>query len=211
MPSLAFRALGAALLAAYLAAPAAAQQSPPLKPTRDYSAAYTLTTRGNSVQLEIAYSAALQRQRTAMGEQGVILTDQRNGRMTMLNPRQRMAIEMPQAMGGGGVDMGGFTDFEQFRFERAGTDRVAGQPCTVWRVSGKDGRQGTFCVHEAGVLLRGEFGNDAQRGMMEATRVTFETQPASLFEVPEGYQRMQMPMPPGAAPPGAAQPGARRP
>lgn len=194
----------AALLVA--AAPAAAQTAPPLKPTRDFSATYALTSRGTTAQLEIAYSAALDRQRTAIGEQGVVLTDPRAGRMTMLNPRQRMAMEMPLAMGQGGTDAGAFLALDQYRFERIGADRVAGQPCTLWRVTGKDGRQGRFCVHEAGVLLRGEYGDEATgRGTMEATRVSFETQPASLFEIPDGYQRMQMPMAPGAAP------GARRP
>lgn len=198
--------LAAALLALGATAPAAlAQATPPLPATRDYTATYRVSgVNDQTVDVKLFWNAALKRQRVepqlpdapaAMGGMAMIM-DQAAGTMIMLQPSQRMAMEMPVGAQGGasGPDMQSMLDPSKYRFERTGADRVLNQPCTVWRFSEKSGAaNGTACITGDGVMLRTETTHQGRPTRMEAVAVSLTAQPASLFEVPADYQRMQMP------------------
>ena len=71
---------------------------------------------------------------------------------------------------------------------RAGEDRVAGEPCTVWQ-AGPAGRRTALCVTEDGVLLRSvtplSWGGENR---MEAVSVRYGPQDPARFRVPAGYR-----------------------
>lgn len=92
---------------------------------------------------------------------------------------------------------------ERMRFTRKGSEHIAGLSCTVWDVQAPEGRTGSVCVTPDGIVLRGQ-GHDPQYGSgnVEAVSVTYAPQPASLFQLPAGYLRMEIPRLP-ARPDGA--------
>jgi len=61
-------------------------------------------------------------------------------------------------------------------------------------VQAPEGRSGSVCVTADGIVLRGQ-GHDPQygSGSVEAVSVTYAPQPASLFQLPAGYLRMEIP------------------
>lgn len=194
----------ALLLTLALAAPAAAQE-PPRIPTRDYAVTYAMTGFGAQAPktIQISFSAATQRQRIDMHEAGQnvsMIMELGGQRMWMLEHGSRMAMELGRGAGpGSDVPISPIDD--DATLTRIGTDRVAGHACTVYRVTQQGKPRGTACVTEHGVMLRGEFEEDGERGRMEATRVSLDRQPAERFEVPSGYQTMQMPAMPMGQPP----------
>lgn len=191
------------LLTLALAAPAAAQE-PPRIPTRDYAATYAMTGFGTEAPktMQMSFSAATKRQRIDMAEAGQnvsMIMELGGQRMWMLEHGSRMAMELTAGAGPGG-DMPISPIDDDATLTRTGTDRVAGHACTVYRVTRQGRPQGSACVTEHGIMLRGEFEEDGKRGRMEATRVSLDRQPTERFEVPPGYQTMQMPAMPGGTP-----------
>jgi hypothetical protein len=188
-----------------LAAPAAAQDRPPLTPTRDVAVTYRLLGGGPQAgqqAIVIAWNAQLGAMRSDMpGGMGWMVADPRQGRAFMVMEQQRMVMDLPV-----GQVMQQHMNSPTATFRREGSATVAGLPCTIWAVEDR-GNRGRSCVTADGVPLRAE-GTAAggQSGGMEATQVTFGPQDPARFQRPQGYQAMQMPqgMPPGARQPGAA-------
>lgn len=202
--------LAAALTVLALAAPAVAQE-PPRIPTRDYAATYAMTGFGTEAPktMQMSFNAATKRQRIDMAEAGQnmsMIMELGGQRMWVLEHQTRMAMELTPGAGPGG-DMPASPIEPDATLTRTGTDRVAGHACTVYRVARQGKPQGTACVTGDGILLRGEFEEGGQRGRMEATQLSLAAQPKERFEVPAGYQTMQMPAMPGGAP---GQPPPRR-
>lgn len=194
----------ALLLTLALVSPAAAQE-PPRVPTRDYAATYTMTGFGTEAPktMEMSFSAATKRQRVDMagaGQNMSMIMELAGSRMWLLQHESRMAMELS---GGapGNRDATISTIDKDARLTRVGADRVLGLACTVYRVVREGKPQGTACVTEHGIMLRGEFEEDGERAKMEATRVSLDRQPAERFEVPAGYRTMQMPAMPMGQPP----------
>jgi hypothetical protein len=73
-------------------------------------------------------------------------------------------------------------------------ETIAGQDCTNWSVEIK-GTMYPSCFTEDGVPLRSEVPEDRGHTIMQATAVTYATLPDSLFQVPEGYRKTDLPMP----------------
>jgi len=191
-PATAARFAGAGLLVATLAlaSPALAQERPPVPPIRDYAATYQVEAQGAGAnQMRMIYNAQLQRVRMEMGSGQVGIIDHRARRMTMLMTAQRMAMEMdlsqvpssdPQSM------------MRDAQFTRQGQDTVAGHRCIIYRVRSHGG-ESTSCVTGDGILLRSEGNQNGRPWKMEASELTLATQPANQFEVPAGFQRMNVP------------------
>lgn len=184
------------------AAPAAAQERPPLTPTRDVAVTYRVTgpaAQQGAPAIVVAWNAAAQLMRSEVPGMGWMVMDLRQGRGFMVMEQMRAILDIPA---GQMMQLPGHSPTATFRKE--GTATVAGLPCTLWRV--QDGAsQGRSCITADGVMLRAEGSHQGQSGGMEATSVTFTPQDAARFQRPQGYQAMQgMPgMPPGAGrPPG---------
>lgn len=128
---------------------------------------------------------------------GYMVADHQNQRGFMVMEPTRMIMDVPMAQAAGYQ-----RDFENARFTRGGTQKIAGTDCTIWRYQGQ-GRDGEACITSDGVMLRASGSAQGQQGSMEAIRVSYGPQDASQFRRPQGYQSMQLPqgMPQGMGTP----------
>jgi hypothetical protein len=192
------RAALAALSCLPLALPAAAQDRPPLTPTRDVAITYRLIGEGAQQAagqaMVVQWLAAQQLMRTDMPGLGYSVTDHRSQRAFMVMEQMRMIMDLPiqQAMQQGMPSAGA-------SFRREGSATIAGHDCAIWVV--QDGAsQGRSCVTADGVVLRAEGTHQGRTGGMEATQVVFGPQDPARFQRPQGYQSMPAGMPPGMGP-----------
>jgi hypothetical protein len=211
-----------ALLAA--ASPAEADDRPPLRPTRDVEVEYRTTgmpqapmggpmgapgssqggganARTTTGTLTIHYAVKGNWLRIeGMNGRGYAIIDRDAGRMTIVMTERQMYLEMPHdlardASGLGGLEAAGAT------FKKLGTETVAGLGCTNYETSNND-RKGKICLTDDGVWLRASSDDPNHRRDLVATKVTFTSQSASLFEPPAGFQKLDIPAVPGGMPPG---------
>lgn len=182
--SLATMALAAGLPIADLAA----QERPPLYPTRDVSITYRVTgarAPQGMPNITLSWLAAAQAMRMDMGGMGYLVADHRAQRSFMVMEQMRMVMDLPMENAQTSLPAEG-------RFRRTGSATVAGLPCTLWNYE-HGGDRGTACVTADGVTLRAEGSSGGQSGGMEATQVAYGTQDPARFQRPQGYQTMQMP------------------
>lgn len=192
--------LGAGLLAAP-GHEATAQQK---APTRDHAVTYRMQHEGRTAQMTVYFSASMRRQRVEMAEAGIAMIHDLPGRrMLMLNEQMRMAMELP-VTAQQGQQMLSLPD--DMTLTRTGAATVAGHGCTTYRATQRGTDRGTVCVTDDGIMLRADLAQGERRGTMEATNLSLSPQPAALFEVPEGWQTMQMPSAPQNAPQGGQRP-----
>jgi len=180
---------------AVAAAPAWAQDHPPFAATRDAAITYKLLGDRtdphlpSEMHMYLKADGGLMRV-DASGQPGYAVIDRPNNRMFLVMDSQKAYMEMDP------TDSGGPQQFmlnSSMQFTRQGDDVVAGLPCTIWSVQAKQG-SGLACITGDGVILRaqGVAANGSKTGGLEATSVSYATQPASLFAPPEGYARMDM-------------------
>jgi hypothetical protein len=181
------KTLAAALIAA-LPMAAAAQDRPPIFPTRDVTVTYRITGQGQQMEVTLLWSAAHRMMRMNMPQGlGYMVADHRAQRGFWVMEQMRMIMDLPMDQAAGVQ-----RDFENARFTRGGTEKIAGHDCTVWRYEGPR-QSGEACITADGVMLRGASTVPGQQGQMEATRVVYAALDPSLFRRPQGYQPMQMP------------------
>ncbi len=212
-------------LLALLAAlnPAQADDRPRLQPTRDVEVEYRTTgmpqapmggpmgapgsgqggganAPATTGTLTIHYAVKGNRLRVeGMNGRGYAIIDRDAGRMTIVMTERQMYLEMPHdvardASGMEGLEAAGAT------FKKLGTETVAGLECTNYETSNND-RKGKICLTGDGVWLRATSDDPNHRRDLVATKVTFASQPASLFEPPAGFQKLDIPAMPGGMPP----------
>jgi hypothetical protein len=178
------------LMLGLLAAPAAAQETPQIFPTRDVTVTYrTFGTQGAPPSLTLAWQAGTRRLRMelpGMGwsvadhtrQTGFIVMEQMRGIMPMPPGMLRQQLSLPSTA----------------RFTKGGTATVAGLPCTKWRY--RDGQDdGEACLTDDGVMLRAEGRMRGNQGGLEATTVRYGAVAAAQFEPPAGYQRLDFGLP----------------
>ncbi len=189
-------------LLASAAIPAAAQDRPPINPTRDVAVTYRIEGGGQAGEMRLAWLNSAQSLRTDMpGGAAWSLTDMRTGRILMVLEAQRAVMEIPRdaAAGAGPVQPS-----PTARFTRAGTETILGQRCTVWRME-DGGNRGEACVTADGVMLRSRGASaGGPSGAMTAVAVDLAPQDPARFRVPADYRTMQLPpgLPGGPPPPG---------
>ncbi len=186
--------LGLALLAAL---PAAAQQRPVLRPTRDLAVVYRVQAAGPAGEAEtrtvrMYWTGQGSRLRLeADGQPGFALVDYAAGRMQMVMPAQKayaeVAFDRDHAPG--------LHIPANATVERGGNDSVAGVGCTIWAMRGPEGG-GTACITDDGLLLRVRGSQPGQAAALEAVSVTYGPQPASLFALPGGLRQVAPPAAP---------------
>lgn len=157
----------------------------------DMTSRITVPDSGEQMETEMRYREGIYRTEMTMeGVPVIMLLDMQALVATTLVDMQgmRMALEMP---------LDAATDIqmptEESLGERIGSDRVAGEACTIYRIEDEDlpGGEAHGCLTDDYVLLRLYI--PGQGNLLEATRFARRSQDASLFTVPAGYQRMQMP------------------
>lgn len=157
----------------------------------DMTSRITVPDTGEQMESEMRYREGIYRTEMTMeGVPVIMLLDMQALVATTLVDMQgmRMALEMP---------LDAATDIqmptEENLGDRIGSDRVAGEACTIYRIEDEDlpGGEAHGCLTDDYVLLRLHI--PGQGNLLEATRFARRSQDASLFTVPAGYQRMQMP------------------
>lgn len=174
-----------------LAAPALAQDRPPLFPTRDVAVTYRFLGQGAQPGMPqsavISWLAAAQTMRMDMPGQGWMVADHRGQRAFMVMEQMRMIMDLPMQQA-----MQQYGPSANATFRREGSATVAGHACTLWSYQDR-GNTGRACVTAEGVMLRAEGTSEGRSGGMEATNVAFGAQDPARFQRPQGYQTMQMP------------------
>jgi hypothetical protein len=186
--------------------PARAEERPVLLPTRDVAVTYRTTSGQHAgTELRVAWLAAEQKLRVEPPTtQGWGVLDVRKQRLTMVHAGTKSVLEFPADALPGGLTLPTLPP-EHARFTRAGSARIAGLPCTLWRFD--DGKaKGEACLTEDGVMLRGSGKGGGQSGAVEATKVSFGRQDPAGFRPPVEYHALQLPeglrLPPGLKLPG---------
>jgi hypothetical protein len=204
------------LLLLAMAGPALAQERPAITPARDVAVTYRVTAEGQPPgDMRMSWLAARRLMRMDMpGGPGWIVLDAAAGTAFMAMEAQRMVMDMPAT----GI-AARMAPRAEARFTREGPARIANTDCVNWRVE-EQGQAARICLTADGVMLRSESlsGAGPDRGLLEATQVTYGPQDAARFQRPTGYQSLQLPppaqigaggMPRGTAlpPPGLTMPG----
>ena len=202
-------ALAAALLSAAAIGPATAQVGPRIHPLRDVAVAYRVHgTVGPGKQPEAAIVRMFWTDRGTLlrvevqGQPGWGILNFAAKQMIMVIAPAHRYLEMPlDPSRTPGLNIPPGT-----AMTRVGQDRVAGTPCTVWVLHGRDG-SGTACVTPGGLVLRargqgtappGSPGAGQQgSGSLRAISVAYGPQPAALFVPPAGFQRLDLAHIPG--------------
>jgi hypothetical protein len=174
---------------------AQAQEHPPFAATRDAAVTYKLLGDRTDPHLPTEMHMFLKADGGLMrvdasGQPGYAVIDRPRNRMFLVMDSQKAYMEMDP------TDSGGPQQFmlnSSMQFQRDGEDEVAGLPCTVWSVQAKQG-SGLACITGDGVILRaqGISADGSKTGGLEATAVSYATQPDSLFAPPSGYARLDM-------------------
>jgi hypothetical protein len=183
--------LATAALATLVALPAAGQERPILRPTRDLTAEYHVQAPGPNGEpqtrtIRMYWTGQGTRLRLETeGQPDYALIDYAARRMTMVMLSQKSYAEVmfdADHAPGLNIPTGATID-------RAGKDTIAGFTCTEWQMKGPQGG-GTACITDDGVLLRIRGDQPGQAAAMEAVSVTYGAQPASLFAVPSGLRQV---------------------
>jgi hypothetical protein len=193
------RALLATTLGLAMAVPAAAQDHPPMmQPSRDVMVEYHVAGvtqdqhRSDTVRMYFTDHGTKLRVEP-VGQPAYSIMDRTAGRMIMVMPPEHIYVEMPydakQVMAFAGTDT---------TFTRRGHDTIAGIGCAVYDAK-RRGNSGQVCISDDGLLLRAKSDNPAQAGGgLEATRVAYGPQPASLFAPPPDFKKMDIAVAKGA-------------
>jgi hypothetical protein len=187
-------------------APARAGDTPMIHPSRDVAVDYRsngtpqgpAAAPGAVVTMRFSSKSGRIRIDSASGR-GYAILDPGAGEMTMVMQERHVYVE--RQADPGMIAMFKATDRS---FKKAGSDNIAGVACTIYDATFNE-HGGQVCLTSDGVMLRARSDNAAHQRELEAVRVNYADQPTNLFEVPAGFQKLEMPnMPPGMAPPGAA-------
>jgi hypothetical protein len=176
--------------------PALADGAPMIHPSRDVAVEYRSGAMaqgpaGAAVTMRFSSKSGRIRIDGASGR-GYAILDPGAGEMTMVMEERRMYVERQ-------ADPGMIAMFKATNaaFKKTGSDTIAGVACTIYDATFND-HSGQVCLTGDGVMLRARSADADRQRELEAVTVNYAEQPANLFEVPAGYQKLEMPnMPPG--------------
>ncbi|MEW6645769.1 MAG: DUF4412 domain-containing protein [Pseudomonadota bacterium] len=127
--------------------------------------------------------------KTPDGQQAVSILDMQARKMLTLMPAEKMYMEIPLGADTAAWAADDKTREEYYEVKKVGTEKVNGYLCDKYElIPKKQGleRSTTWIAQKLGYPIRTVGKNFA----MELTNIKEGTQPASLFAVPKGYQKM---------------------
>ena len=190
-----------ALLAVLLPAVAAGQPAgrpvtqpatqPVTLPTRDVSVRYQVEGEATSLlpgglpgPVTLSWDAAGARVRAeGQGRNQVAVVNLRTRQGEVFDTKLRLVL--PLQLRPGGLDP---LTLNGARLTPAGSDTVAGLPCTLYTVAGRTG--GTVCLSADGIPLRGSGEVEGRPGRFTALAVTYGAIAPALFAPPPGYMQL---------------------
>lgn len=184
------RALAVAMLSAAVWTSAASAEPLPL-PRIDYQSTARTFNDGTAVVRHRQGKMRLELELPAIPQPVVGIIDLNTKKMVLLVPipgLSNMAVE---------IDFGDEAMFGQVIGEgrRVGEDRVAGEPCTLWEVSGKKEKErAVVCIAADNIPLRTQATIEGKvQTIFEVTELRREPQKASDFELPAGVRAIKLP------------------
>jgi hypothetical protein len=115
---------------------------------------------------------------------GWLLLQPRENKATMVVDAQRAAVQMPAEV----AQRGAPRVPPDAKLTEAGTDTVAGLPCTLWNFESASEGTGTLCVTNERLMLRTVTKvRNGEEVRIEAQTVSTGPQDAARFMVPDGY------------------------
>ena len=183
--------LAALILVALAPGLAAAQDRPPVTPTRDVDVVYMMVQPDapggpRVVEERMRWSVADGKLRIDPPTRGMwVLMDTRAKRVATVRDGERSVLEIDSAS-----TMPGRAPPAGATFLRRGEASVAGLTCTEWETRDVTGAPTLACITADGVMLRAGAG---ARVLVEALSVSYGPQDPGVFRIPEGYQRITPP------------------
>lgn len=181
---------------AVLARPALAEQLfAEMDPSVSYSAWRHVEAEGTTAKMREYHAPGRHRlEMNAQGQEMVMLHHSDSGESWMLMPQMRAYMQtsaerVAQSSG----------DMEIVERTRVGRERINGHDSVKYRAvfrdaQGREGRGHFWVTEQHGIPIRTDMVQQTARGEqrvhMELTELQVGSQPASLFEVPDGYQAM---------------------
>ncbi|KDU95824.1 hypothetical protein CFR78_03480 [Komagataeibacter rhaeticus] len=162
-------------------------QTPYVTPQNDVDVSYAIYPPHDTSAVmtqRMRWSAGTMMQRVDPGNAATyMITDYHAGTLTVVNADQKVKTVIP-APGAANVAMG---QRAQGNWLRTGVSNVVGTPCTLWQTQDTDQRPSEICYTDDGVMM--EVRRDG-KVMVEATSITRDPQPASVFAVPAGLKEL---------------------
>jgi hypothetical protein len=180
-----------------VAAPALAQNTPMIRPSRDVAVEYRSSgapqgpAAAPGAVVTMRFTSKSDRIRIdGPGGRGYAILDTDAGVMTMVMQERHVYLQRP-------ADPGMIAMFKATNasFRKTGSDTIAGVGCTTYDATIND-HTGQVCLTSDGVMLRARSADTDRSRELEAVAVTYADQPAALFEIPAGFQKLEMPNPP---------------
>ncbi len=166
-----------------VAMPALAADKPAVAPQRDVDVTYQVAqpvAGGPPLTQRMRWSVSAGRLRVDPPTPGLyMIIDTRNRRMAMVKDADRAVLDLNTAAPG----LPGATS--DATFARAGTDQVAGLPCTNWRTTDAAHQPVLLCLTDDGVMLRASRGAQV---LLEAIKVAYTSPDPAVFVPPDGYR-----------------------
>lgn len=183
--------------------------------TREYAAEQVMRTPDGTHTGKVFVGPSAYRMEMAFGGPGqrqIMIARFDKRVLWMLMPEEKVYIEMPMAPEAGEA-LSGRDPTQRVERQLLGSETVGGHPTRKYKVT-VTGKDGTFVGFQWLAQDLGEMPirwEDEQQTMrVELRNIKLGRQPAELFEIPAGYERMSMPggMPgmPGGRPPGSPGP-----
>jgi hypothetical protein len=177
------------------AGPALAQDRPHTLPTRDVDVTYRLgqlspATTPGVIEQRLRWNVTDGKLRVDPPTPGLyVILDTRTQHMATVRESDHSVLEIDGA-GGPGASVPAVPGADGGTFNRHGESTVASLTCTEWETKDIAGDPALVCITDDGVMLRAV---TAGRTVLEATKVQYGPLDPSLFQVPAGYKRLQLP------------------
>lgn len=180
------------------------------QPPQEYAADQVMRSREGTIAGKIAVGPDRYRLELALEGQRQVMIARFDKRVIwMLMPEERMYLEMPLVIEAREA-LSGRDPAQRVERQLVGTETVGGHPTRKYRVT-VTGKDGTYVGYQWLAQDLGElpirWEDEQGTGSVELRNIEVGRQPAELFEVPAGFQKLAMPgglpgMPGGQRPPG---------
>jgi len=166
------------------------------QPPREYAADQIIRSREGTVTGKIAVSPDRYRLEMALEGQRQVMIARFDKRVVwMLMPEERMYVEMPLAAEAGEA-LSGRDPTQKVERQLVGSETVSGHPTKKYKVT-VTGKDGTYVGYQWLAQDLGElpirWEDEQGTGRVELRNIKVGRQPADLFEVPAGFQKLAMP------------------
>jgi hypothetical protein len=161
------------------------QEHPLMHPNRDVDISYRMTPEsGKPGTQRMRWLAAKALMRVDVPGGLYIIIDHRKNEMITVNPSLRtivVSLNPPHGL---------FDPDESLRYEKIGTNSIAGVACTEWKRPDRTRDPDDFCVSDDGMLLQVK---QDQAVLMRALHVKAHPLSPALFDLPKTYKIIQTP------------------